>query len=50
MKSADRSRGSDFLAEGGVDPADPDSNLTENWPADVQAAVAELTDYISTHC
>jgi hypothetical protein len=40
----------DFLANGGVDPANPDSNLTENWPARIQAAVSKITDYIAAHC
>ena len=39
-----------FLAGGGVDPADPDSNLTENWPADVRAAVNAVADYIAGQC
>jgi hypothetical protein len=40
----------DFLADGGVDPANPDSNLTENWPARIQAAVSKVTEYIAAHC
>lgn len=40
----------DFLAAGGVDPADPDTNLTEAWHDAVQAAVAAIQDYIVTHC
>ncbi|HYI62207.1 MAG TPA: hypothetical protein VEW93_10425 [Acidimicrobiales bacterium] len=39
-----------FLAEGGVDPDDPGSNLTESWPPEIQAAVEAMTDYITTHC
>lgn len=40
----------DFLADGGVDPADPDSNPTERWPAHVQAAVSKVTEYIAAQC
>jgi hypothetical protein len=40
----------DFLANGGVDPASPDSNLTVNWPAQVKAAVSKVTEYIAAHC
>lgn len=39
-----------FLAGGGVDPANPDSNLTENWPAQVQAAMSKVKEYIAAHC
>ena len=40
----------ELLASGGVDPANPDSNLSETWPAEVQAAVGKVTEYIATHC
>jgi hypothetical protein len=40
----------DFLAGGGVDPEDPDSRLTANWPADIQTAVQELTDFVAATC
>ncbi len=40
----------DFLKQGGIQPANPESNLVLNWPDNVQAAVAELTDFISANC
>jgi hypothetical protein len=40
----------DFIAAGGVDPEDPDSNLTENWPPEVQEAVSAVVDYSSERC
>jgi hypothetical protein len=39
-----------FLANGGVDPADPDSNLQSHWPGFVRAAVQDLTRYIASAC
>ena len=40
----------DFLKGGGVDPADPESNVVLNWPADVQAAVADLAEFVAANC
>lgn len=40
----------DFLASGAVDPEDPDSNLTENWPPGVQAAIARIISFEEAHC
>jgi hypothetical protein len=40
----------DFLAGGGIDPEVPDSRLTTSWPADIQTAVQELTDFIADAC
>ncbi|MBV9951518.1 MAG: hypothetical protein JO291_06175 [Acidimicrobiia bacterium] len=39
-----------FLAGGGVDPADPDSNLQSHWPSSVRAAVQDLARYIAAAC
>lgn len=39
-----------FLASGAVDPADPDSNLTENWPTDVRAAIEQIVEFNATTC
>lgn len=33
-----------------VDPSDPDSQLTENFPEDVNAAIARVTAYIDENC
>lgn len=40
----------DFLKGGGADPADPESNVVLNWPADVQAAVADLAEFVAANC
>lgn len=40
----------DFLDEGGVDRDDPESNVVANWPADIQAAVAEVREFIDGNC
>lgn len=40
----------DFLASGGVDPDDPDTNLTENFPAEVQGAISRVVAYGDEHC
>jgi hypothetical protein len=40
----------DFLAGGGVDPGDPDSRQTTSWPAGIQTAVQELTDFVAATC
>lgn len=39
-----------FIASGAVDPADPESNVTENWPPGVQQAISEITTFISANC
>lgn len=39
-----------FLEGGGIDPADPDSNLTENFPAEVQAAIGRILDHAEANC
>lgn len=39
-----------FLASGAIDSADPDSNLTENWPADVQAAIGAIVAFNDATC
>jgi hypothetical protein len=33
-----------------VDPSDPNSQLTENFPEDVSAAIARVTAYIDENC
>ncbi len=33
-----------------VDPSDPDSQLTDNFPEDVNAAIARVTAYIDENC
>lgn len=40
----------EFLEGGGVDPEDPESNVTSNWPAEVQTAVADLAEYGFISC
>ncbi len=40
----------DFLAGGGVDPDDPDSNMTSNWPPEVQTAIDEIKAFVETNC
>lgn len=40
----------EFLEGGGVDPGEPESNVTSNWPADVQTAVADLAEYGFISC
>lgn len=39
-----------FLSSGAVDPADPDSNLTENWPDEVQTAIDTITAFNTASC
>jgi hypothetical protein len=39
-----------FLVGGGIDPGDPDSNLTDNFPPDVRDAIEDVTAYIETTC
>ena len=39
-----------FVAGGGIDPADPDSNVVESFPPPVRAAVEEIQDYVETAC
>lgn len=41
---------SEFLASGAVDPADPDSNLTENWPTEVRTAIEQILEFNATTC
>lgn len=36
--------------EDAVGPSDPDSQLTENFPDAVTAAIGEVTAYIDTNC
>ncbi len=40
----------EFLEGGGVDPADPESNVTSNWPDEVQTAVADVAEYGFISC
>lgn len=39
-----------FLEGGGIDPADPDSNLTENFPDEVQAAIGRIMAHAEANC
>jgi len=39
-----------FLAAGGIDPADPDSNLVENFPPPVRAASEDIEAFIAAEC
>lgn len=39
-----------FLAGGSVDAFDPDSQLTESWPADVQGAISEIVAFADSAC
>lgn len=43
-------RFSAFLASGAVDPANPDSNLIDNWPPDVQIALEEIGAFNDFNC
>lgn len=36
--------------EGSVDPADPDSQLTENFPQSVTVAITDVVTYIEDNC
>ena len=41
----------DDVASGANDTeADPESNVTENWPDDVQAAIGGRVDFAQTNC
>ena len=40
----------DFLDSGYINPNKPETNLTENWPAPVQQAIANITSYATTNC
>ncbi|MEM9517355.1 MAG: hypothetical protein AAGA42_21080 [Actinomycetota bacterium] len=41
----------DFVASGAVDAAaDPDSTLTENWPPNVQTAIADIQSFGAESC
>ena len=49
--AADLSTFGDFVASGAIDSeADPDSNLVENWPADVQSAIADAQSFAEANC
>jgi hypothetical protein len=39
-----------YLESGAVDPARPDSQLIDNWPPEVQGAVADLSRYSADTC
>jgi hypothetical protein len=41
---------SEFLSSGAVDPAKPDSNLTENWPTEVQTAIEQIVEFNADTC
>jgi len=41
---------SQFLGSGAITAEDPDSNLVENWPPAVQAAIKEITTYNEASC
>lgn len=36
--------------EGAVDPADPDSQIAENYPAEVNEAIDRVASFIVRHC
>ena len=40
----------DFLSSGFIDPANPETNVGQNWPAPVQRAIAAITGYDSANC
>jgi hypothetical protein len=41
----------DYLSSGAIDSeANPDSNLTENWPGEVQTAIARTQDFAAENC
>lgn len=40
----------DFLAEGGISPDDPESNLVENFPPEVREATEAVRTYTEEHC
>ncbi len=41
----------DYVASGAINSeADPNSNLAENWPTDVQAAIANIQSYATENC
>jgi len=49
--SKDLSTFSDYLSSGAIDSqADPDSNLIENWPEDVQTAVEKIQAFGTETC
>ena len=39
-----------FLATGVIVPGDPESNVVENWPSAVQAALGEIAAYNDAAC
>ena len=41
---------SDYLGSGAIDPEDPETKDTENWPADVRTGIFEAQDYITANC
>lgn len=40
----------EFIASGAVNADDPDSQLSENWPSEVQDAVSRIRAYEATNC
>lgn len=40
----------DFLDSGYINPNKPETSLTENWPAPVQQAIADIASYATTNC
>jgi hypothetical protein len=41
----------DYLSSGAIDSdADPESNLTENWPDEVQTAIASTQTFAAENC
>jgi hypothetical protein len=41
----------DYLSSGVIDSdANPDSNLTENWPSEVQSAIASTQAFAAENC
>ena len=39
-----------FLASGAIVPGDPESDVVENWPLEVQAAIGEIAAFNSASC
>jgi hypothetical protein len=41
----------EYLASGAIDSdADPDSNLIENWPDEVQTAITNMEAFVTENC
>ncbi len=41
----------DYVASGAINSeADPNSNLAENWPTDVQTAIANIQSFATENC